>query len=288
MKAPKILILGGYGMLGHKLWQNLSKEYEVYATCRKIRPDLNEAHDFDAAHLIPHVTVENFDSIISSITSIQPDIVVNCIGIIKQTAQAKKAIPSILINALFPHQLASLCKEASIYLFHFSTDCVFSGKKGMYTETDVSDAEDLYGRTKYLGEVNQKGSITIRSSVIGKEVTGRKGLLEWFLSNKGGSVNGFTNAIYTGFTVIEMSRIVDFIIKNHLGLSGVWQVASEPISKYDLLNIINLKLRLGITIHADDSYPCDRSLNGERFNKKTGYVPPSWDEMIDELSKEVI
>jgi dTDP-4-dehydrorhamnose reductase len=158
----------------------------------------------------------------------------------------------------------------------------------MYTETDVSDAEDLYGRTKYLGEVNEKGCITIRSSIIGKEVTGQKGLLEWFLSNKGGSVHGFTNAIYSGFTVIEMSRIVDFIIKNHLGLSGVWQVASEPISKYDLLNIINLKLRLGITIHADDSYPCDRSLNAERFHKKTGYVPPSWDEMIDELSKEVI
>jgi dTDP-4-dehydrorhamnose reductase len=275
-------------MLGHRLWQSLNNKHEVYATCREIRPDLNEAHNFDSTCLIPDVSVEDFNSIISCIDALNPDVVINCIGIIKQKSQAKETIPSILINALFPHLLATLCQAANIYLFHFSTDCVFSGKKGMYTETDVSDAEDLYGRTKYLGEVNERGCITIRSSIIGKEITGQNGLLEWFLSNKGGSVKGFTKAIYSGFTVLEMSRIVDFIIENNVGLSGVWQVASEPISKYDLLSKINSKLKLGITIIPDDSYICDRSLNGEAFNKKTGYSPPSWDEMIDELSREVL
>jgi len=219
MKNLKILILGAYGMLGHKLWQLLSNKHEVYASCREIRSDLNKAHNLDSTFLIPDVSVEDFNSIISSIATIKPHVVINCIGIIKQKPQAKEAIPSILVNALFPHQLASLCKAASIYLFHFSTDCVFSGKKGMYTEADFSDAEDLYGRTKYLGEVNERGCITIRSSIVGKEITGQNGLLEWFLSNKGGSVKGFTKTIYSGFTVLEMSKIVAFIMENHFGLS---------------------------------------------------------------------
>lgn len=290
MKNTKILILGAYGMLGHKVFQFLGKEkeYEVYATCRTTRADLNRDHNLDSAHLIPNVTVENYDSVVSAIAMIHPDVVINCIGIIKQKEQAKEAISSIWINSLFPHRLASLCKAANARLLHFSTDCVFSGKKGMYTEADVSDAEDLYGRTKYLGEVTEKGCITIRSSIIGREITGRNGLLEWFLSNKGGSVRGFTNAIYSGFTTAEMSRIVDFIIKNHPDLFGVWQVASKPISKYDLLNMINSKLKLGITVHPDDSFHCDRSLNGDSFYERTGYTPPSWDEMIDKLSKERI
>lgn len=288
MKNAKILILGAYGMLGHKLFQSLGKEYEIYATCRNIRFDLNEVRNFDSTRLIPNVTAENFHNVVSTVAMISPTVVINCIGITKQKVQAEEAIPSIQINALFPHRLASLCKAANAHLFHFSTDCVFSGKKGMYIEADVSDAEDLYGRTKYLGEVSEKGCITIRSSIIGREITGRNGLLEWFLSNKGGSVRGFTNAIYSGFTTIAMSRIVDFIIKNHPYLSGLWHVASKPISKFDLLDLINSKLKLGITIHPDDSFRCDRSLSGEAFNRRTGYMPPSWDEMIDELSKERI
>jgi len=273
-------------MLGHKLFQSLGETYELYATCRSIRPDLNVAHNFDSARLIPDVTAENFDSVISCLSRICPDVVINCIGIIKQKEQATEAIPSIQINSLFPHRLASLCKAANARLFHFSTDCVFSGKGGMYVETDVSDAEDLYGRTKYLGEISEKGCVTIRSSIIGREISERNGLLEWFLSNKGGSVKGFTNAIYSGFTTIEMSRIVDLIIKKHPDLFGVWHVASKPISKYDLLQLIDSKLNLEITVDLNDSFCCDRSLNGDAFNKKTGYVPPSWDEMIDELSKE--
>ena len=288
MKNPKILILGAYGMLGHTLWQSLGKEYEVYATCRDIRPDLNHTYNLDSARLIPNVTVENFDSVISSLATIHPEIVMNCIGIIKQKAQAKEAITSIQINALFPHRLASLCRAANARLLHFSTDCVFSGEKGMYTEADIPDAEDLYGRTKYLGEVSEKGCITIRSSIIGREITGRRGLLEWFLSNKGGSVRGFTNAIYSGFTTIEMARIVKLIIKNHPELFGIWHVRSKPISKFDLLNGINSELELGITIHPDDSFRCDRSLNAEAFNRKTGYSPPSWEAMIGELSRERI
>jgi len=288
MKDAKILILGAYGMLGHKLFQSLGRQYEAYATCRSVRPDLNETHNLDSDRLFPNVTAENFDSVVSALSRICPDVVINCIGIIKQREQSGEAIASLQINAVFPRRLASLCKSAKTRLFHFGTDCVFSGKRGMYTERDIPDAEDLYGRTKYLGEVSDEGCITIRSSIIGREIAGREGLLEWFLSNKGGSVKGFTKAIYSGFTTTEMSRIVNLIITNHTDLYGVWHVASKPISKFDLLHLVNSKLSLGITIRPDDTFRCDRSLNGDGFNQRTGYCPPSWDEMIDELSKESI
>ena len=282
----RILILGAYGMLGHSLWRTLGKKYEVYATCRNIRPDLDRIHGLDSARLIPDVTVERFNSVIESIASTRPDFIVNCIGIVKQKAQAKEAIASIQINASFPHGLACLCKTADTHLLHFSTDCVFSGRKGMYTEADISDAEDLYGRTKYLGEVGGEGCTTIRSSFIGREIAGRRGLLEWLLSNRGGSVRGFTNAVYSGFTTMEMTRIVSLIIENRPKLFGVWHVASTPIRKFDLLSEINSRLKLGITIYPDDSFRCDRSLNAEAFNRESGYSPPSWDAMIDELSGE--
>ena len=282
----RILILGAYGMLGHKLWRILGRKHETYATCRASRRGLDLAFCLDSARLIPNVTAEYFDSVIESIDSVCPDVVINCIGIVKQRPQAKETIPSILVNALFPHRLASLCKRTNTRLIHFSTDCVFSGKKGMYVETDIPDAEDLYGRTKHLGEVNEEGCVTIRSSIIGRELTGRMGFLEWVLSNKGGAVSGFTNAIYSGFTTTEMARIVDLIIKDHPNLSGLWHVASYPIRKFDLLDKINSKLNLGITIYSEPNFYCDRSLNAEAFNKKTGYIPPSWDAMIEGLSEE--
>ena len=282
----RILILGAYGMLGHKLWRILGRKHETYATCRASRRGLDLAFCLDSARLIPNVTAEYFDSVIESIDSVCPDVVINCIGIVKQRPQAKETIPSILVNALFPHRLASLCKRTNTRLIHFSTDCVFSGKKGMYVETDIPDAEDLYGRTKHLGEINEKGCVTIRSSIIGRELTGRMGFLEWVLSNKGGAVSGFTNAIYSGFTTTEMARIVNLVIKDYPELSGVWHVASKPISKFDLLNKINSKLNAGIIIRPDGNFCCDRSLNAEAFNKKTGYIPPSWDVMIEGLSEE--
>ncbi|KCZ72167.1 dTDP-4-dehydrorhamnose reductase [Candidatus Methanoperedens nitroreducens] len=281
-----LLILGAYGMLGHKLFQKLSQHFDTYATCRNIRKEEWISQILPTDRLIPSVQAEDFDSILKAINAVRPDAIINCIGIIKQLDAAKDPIPSIAINALFPHQLAAVCQAQGIRLIHFSTDCVFSGKNGMYTHKDIADAEDLYGRTKFLGEVGGKGCITIRSSIIGRELGTRHGLLEWFLSQAGGTVKGYRKAIYTGFTTIEMSHIVNKILVNHPDLSGVWHVASSPISKYDLLCHINEKMVLNVRIEPDDQFICDRSLDGRLFAKQTGYVAPSWDKMIEELAKD--
>ena len=282
----KLLILGAYGMLGHKLFQKLSQHHDTYATCRSIRTDDISSRILPCDRLLPTVQAENFDSVLQAMAKVHPDAVINCIGIIKQLDEAKDSIHSIAINALFPHRLAVACQVASIRLIHFSTDCVFSGRRGMYTLHDISDAEDLYGRTKYLGEVGGEGCLTIRSSFIGRELGSQSSLMEWFLSQAGGRVKGFRRAIYSGFTTIEMSRIVAKILIHHPDLSGVWQVASSPISKYELLCLINEKMGLNIPIEPDDQFVCDRSLDGRLFAEQTGYIAPNWDNMIEELAKE--
>ncbi len=282
----KLLILGAYGMLGHKLFQKFGQQFDTYATCRSIRTSDGLSRIFPHDRLLSGVQAENFDSVLHAIDKVHPDAVINCIGIIKQLDEAKDPIPSIAINALFPHRLAVTCQAAGIRLIHFSTDCVFSGRNGMYTHQDISDADDLYGRTKYLGEVSGKGCLTIRSSFIGHELDSQSSLVEWFISQAGGKVKGFRKAIYTGFTTIEMSRIVANLLVNQPDLHGIWQVASTPISKYDLLCLINKKMDLNIQIEPDDQFVCDRSLDGQLFDERTGYAAPSWDKMIEELAKD--
>lgn len=282
----KILILGAYGMLGHKLFNILSQHFDVYATCRNIRKEKCLSQILPHERLVSDVPAENFDSVRQAITKVRPDALLNCIGIIKQLDASKDPIPSIAINALFPHQLASFCQTKGIRLIHFSTDCVFSGKKGMYTHQDKSDADDLYGRTKYLGEVGSEGCLTIRSSIIGRELGTAHGLVEWFISQAGGAVKGYRKAIYTGFTTLEMSNIVSKILVEHPYLSGIWQVASVPISKYELLCKINENMGLNIQIEPDDQFVCDRSLDGRLFAERTGYKAPDWNSMIEEMAKD--
>ncbi len=178
----KILILGAYGMLGHKIFQVLSGKFNVYATCRTYREEWNRILPED--RLFPGVQAEIFDSVVNVFAEVKPDVVINCIGIVKQLDAAKDPIPSITINALLPHKLALLCQRTGVRFIHLSTDCVFSGEKGNYSEKDFSDARDIYGRTKYLGEVDGEGCFTIRSSIIGKELGSCNGLLEWLVSQR--------------------------------------------------------------------------------------------------------
>jgi len=280
----KVLILGAYGMLGHAMFGILKNKFDTYATCRTFKKGWQ--HILHADSLITDVQAEVFHSVVKAFALSQPDVVINCIGIVKQLDAAKDPVPSIKINSLFPHELALLCQSRGARLIHFSTDCVFSGKKGNYREDDIHDAEDLYGRTKYLGEVSGKGCLTIRSSIIGRELGTKHGLVEWFLSQSGKKVKGYSQAIYTGFTTNAMARIVRELIENHPSLSGIWHVASEPISKYDLLRKINEKMKLNIEIEKDIQFECDRSLNGERFARETGIVAPSWEMMIEDLVDE--
>ena len=276
------MVLGIYGMLGHKLVKTLASQHEVWGTCRNLKA-------FDIMpkdRIIQNVNVDDFQSVIDAIDKINPDVVINCIGLIKQLKGADELLTSLEINSMFPQKLAVACNARNIRMIHFSTDCVFSGNKGMYKQSDIPDAVDAYGKTKFLGEIKGDNCLTIRSSIIGRELGTKNGLLEWFISNRGKTVQGYQNAIYSGFTTKEMGNIVNMIIMNHPDLSGVWQVASQSISKFELLNLINTKFNLDIEIEPFDDFYCDRSLDGSEFSMKTGYKPPSWENMVEAISQD--
>ena len=282
----KVLVLGASGMLGHKLLQNLPSRFEVTGTLRGDPREYAGHPVLGSARLIGDVQSHDFDSVTRALAIARPDVVVNAIGLIKQLPGAKDPLPSLTINSLFPHRLAQLTQAAGARLVHISTDCVFSGNKGHYTEDDPTDADDLYGRSKLLGEVSGPGCITLRTSIIGRELKTTSGLVEWFISQRGKTVNGFAGAIYTGFTTIALVELIALLIAKHPEISGVWQASSEPISKYDLLVKIDAALDLGITVRREENFRCDRSLCSERLRKALNYTPPTWDEMIDGLARD--
>ena len=232
------------------------------------------------------VEVFDFDSVVRVLADVQPQVIINCIGIVKQLPTAHDPVISLAVNSLFPHRLMNLCRASRARLIHISTDCVFNGRRGRYTEADVSDAEDLYGRSKYLGEVDAPGCLTLRTSIIGRELQTASGLVEWFLSRRGQTVKGYRQAIYSGFTTQALARIIADVIERQPELSGVYQVSSEPITKYDLLQLIRAEMNLPITIEADDTVRIDRSLNSARFRSVTGFTPPAWHEMIREMAHD--
>lgn len=277
----KILILGGSGMLGHRLWINLSKYHETWVTIRGDNAQFPDVPEFPRQYIRQHVDALIFDEVIRALASIQPDLVINCIGLIKQQGHlAKDPIFSISLNALLPHRISLICRSANIRMIHISTDCVFSGKRGNYTEADQSDAEDLYGRTKFLGEVAYPPhTITLRTSIVGRELKTHLGLIEWFLAQNT-TIRGFKKAIYTGFTTDELSRIILEYVIPHPELVGVYHVSSNAISKYDLLMLIRQITSHPVEIIPDETFECDRSLDSSRFRQATGYIPPSWEEMI--------
>jgi dTDP-4-dehydrorhamnose reductase len=283
----KLLILGGDGMLGHQLVRQLSARHEVRATVHQPLPAYAAHAIFTAGNTIDRVDARDTGRLGGVIASVRPEAVINCIGIVKQRPDAKSPIPSLEINALLPHRLLEMCGRAGARLIHFSTDCVFSGRAGSYRESDTPDPPDLYGRTKLLGEVDEAPGLTLRTSIIGLELARRTGLIEWFLAQRG-AIRGYRGAIYTGLTTLEMARLVARLLEQHPRLTGVWHVASAPITKYDLLVDLAAKLgRTDVSIAPDDGLACDRSLNADRFQAATGYAPPSWDRMLTELAEEI-
>lgn len=289
MRTEKVLVFGVTGMLGHTLFNQLSKHnrFDVYATVRS----LDGLSIWFSTKLMEkirgNVDADNFNTIIRVIADLKPDVVINCIGIIKQISAAQDPIISISINALFPHRLALACKAADARMIHVSTDCVFDGAKGNYSENDQSNATDLYGRTKFLGEVYYPYCVTLRTSIIGHEMKGKHGLIEWFLAQKG-KVQGFTNAIYSGFPTVEMARIIgEYVIPNP-DLKGLYHVSSDPISKYKLLQLVADKYKKQIEVEPFDDLRLDRSLDSTLFRSITGYTPPSWPELVDRMYRDFI
>lgn len=284
----RILILGGDGMLGHQLLRSWQSRHEVRVTLKLPLPHYSIYGLFGAGNSISGVDARRIESVERALDQHAPHAVVNTIGIVKQRAASLEAIPSIEVNALFPHRLALACERRGVRLIHMSTDCVFSGRKGGYGESDVPDPVDLYGRTKLLGELSEPQCVTLRTSIIGRELSRKMSLIEWYLSQKG-AIRGFDRAIYSGFTTSEMARVIEHVLCRHADLSGLWHVASTPISKFDLLSRLNNLLGRDhdVAVERDTSFVCDRSLDGGAFAQRTGYRAPSWDAMLGELRQQI-
>jgi dTDP-4-dehydrorhamnose reductase len=278
----KILVLGASGMLGHKVWSILGSRFETLGTVRE-----PTAHPVFAGgdRIVTGVRVDDFPSVHRVVSEGRPDVVVNCVGIVKQLSAAHAHIPSITVNALFPHQLADLTASIGARMIQISTDCVFSGRRGGYREDDEPDPIDLYGRTKLLGETGYDHTLTIRTSIIGRELAGAHGLLEWFLAQEG-EVRGYTKAIFSGVTTQTLAETIAQLIVDQPALAGTWHVAGEKISKYDLLCRLAELYERDVEIKPDDSVVIDRSLDDTRFRTATELPRPGWDDMLEELRRD--
>ena len=276
----KILVLGASGMLGNAVFRVLagSPQSDVVGTVRSSR-SVGLLPNILRERLISGVDVENSDTLVFLFSKIRPTVVVNCIGLVKQLAESDDPLQAIPVNSILPHRLARLCDAVGARLVHMSTDCVFSGKEGMYTEADFADADDLYGRSKFLGEVDYPNAITLRTSIIGHERDGARSLINWFLSQEG-RVKGYARAVFSGLPTVEIARIIrDYVIPNP-ELHGIFHLSAEPINKFDLLTLVAEVYGKSIEIVSDDKLVIDRSLDSTRFRQATGFSHEPWPELI--------
>ena len=280
----KILVLGITGMLGNTVFKVLSQspEHQVIGTLR----DKKMLEHFDlqqVGEIITGLDVLDAEALSETIHTIQPQVVINCIGVIKQLDNAKDPLAVLPLNSLFPHQLAKLCKSINAKLIHISTDCVFNGRKGMYKEEDVSDAEDLYGKSKYIGELHDlPHAVTLRTSIIGHELNSQDSLVDWFLSQQN-TVKGYKKAIFSGLPTIELAHVIEKFVLPRPEMTGLYHVSVDPIDKYSLLTLIATVYGKEIDIVADEAVIIDRSLNSDKFKATTGYQPPNWRALVETM-----
>ncbi|HIF9248502.1 TPA: dTDP-4-dehydrorhamnose reductase family protein [Photobacterium damselae] len=283
----KILVVGATGMLGYSIFSNLSESenLDVYGTVRNIKG--LEKFFLSDDKLILDIDVNDFKSLERAVTAIKPDVVINCIGLIKQHDVSKQHIESININALLPHKIAQLCDAFEARLIHFSTDCVFDGKTGNYVESDLPTATDLYGKSKCLGEVDYGRHVTLRTSIIGHELKSSVSLVDWFLSQED-TVKGFSRAVFSGLPTAYIAKVLkDYVLPNSF-LSGLYQLSVDPIDKYTLISKVASVYNKQIKIEKFEDFVIDRSLNSAQFREKTGFIPPSWDELIEFMYSDYI
>lgn len=282
----KALVLGASGMLGNAVMRVFSerKDWEVHGTMRSTSS--RRFFPSEIANKLHHgVDVEDYDGMLSVFSAVRPQFVVNCIGQVKQIESADDPLRAIPINALLPHRLARLCELVGARLVHISTDCVFSGARGGYRETDTPDAQDLYGRAKLLGEVDYAHAITLRTSIIGHELRSAHGLVEWFLSQER-ECYGYTRAIFSGLPTVVLASVIRDVVASRPDLHGVYHVAAAPIAKYDLLRLIAEIYGKKIEIIPDDLLHIDRSLNSSRFQEATEFVAPDWPELVMQMHEQ--
>jgi dTDP-4-dehydrorhamnose reductase len=283
----RVLVLGASGMLGNAMLRLFARSdgYAAIGAVRTLAPPLKSLAD--GANFITGLDAESADSIARAFAEARPDVVINAVGLIKQLNGGNTVASAVPINTLLPHRLQMLAEIAGARLVHISTDCVFSGSKGGYLETDKADAADVYGLSKYLGEVEAPNAVTLRTSIIGHELASANGLIEWFLAQKHG-IKGFTKAIFSGLPTIELARVVRDYVLPHPELTGLYHVSADPISKYDLLRLVSAAYRHDIAIEPDTSLVIDRSLNSDRFRGVTGYTPPSWPQLVETMKQSRI
>lgn len=279
-KKTRVLVIGASGMLGNAVLRLFAEDdrFDVAGSARSAG-FLARLPESLRPRIVLGVDVDNADSLARLFATARPDVVINCVGLVKQLAEADDPLAAIPINALLPHRLARLCDVAGARLVHVSTDCVFSGRTGGYTEADAPDATDLYGRSKLMGEVDYPHAITLRTSIIGHELGSAHGLVGWFLAQEG-AVKGFTRAIFSGLPTVELARVIRDHVLPHPELHGLYHVSAAPIAKFDLLNLVARAYDRSTQIAPDDRLVIDRSLDSSRFRAATGYAPPDWTELI--------
>lgn len=276
----KILILGATGMLGNAVFRYFhgSDNFSAVGSIRSSVPPDTWSTAL-CSDVVCNIDVEDEINLRNLFRFVNPDTVVNCVGLVKQLVNSKDPVIAITINSLLPHRLAKLCDEWDARLIHVSTDCVFDGKRGLYREEDASDAKDLYGKSKYLGEVDYPNAVTLRTSIIGHEINGGHSLVNWFLAQEG-TAKGFNRAVFSGLPTVELARVIrDYVIPN-VKLRGVYHVSSDSINKFDLLKLVATIYEKNIEIIAEDNLVIDRSLDSSRFRQITGYKSPAWTDLV--------
>lgn len=280
----RVLVLGVSGMLGNAMVNVFSQDpsYEVWGTLRSASAQRYFVEE-QRQRMLVGIDVLDHDALVRALDTVRPDVVINCVGLIKQLADAKDPLSTLPVNAMFPHRLARLCGLAGIRVIHVSTDCVFSGKKGLYTEGDLSDAEDLYGKSKFIGELHDfEHAVTLRTSIIGHELNSNFALVDWFLAQTG-EVRGYAKAIFSGLPTVELAAVIKDHVLVHPGLHGLYHVAAQPVAKLELLRLIADQYAKAINIVPDEGLVIDRSLDCERFRLATGYVAPEWPKLIERM-----
>lgn len=287
MTRLRILVLGASGMLGSQAIRVLAPDFDVWGACRDtdVLPDLGVSQD----QIIAGLDAMDHNSIYDLIAQVGPDVVINAVGIVKQLENAKAAIPSITVNSLWPHVVADACAQVGARMVHVSTDCVFSGHttpQGGYRESDTPDANDLYGRSKLLGEVvDAPNAITLRTSIIGWQIGPQTSLIGWFAEHRAEPIKGYTKAVFSGLSTAALIRVIRDVVIPNTELSGLYHVSVEPIDKHTLLTSLAQYCGWDVDITPSDDLVVDKTLNSERFQKETGWKPPSWDEMLSELAE---
>ena len=285
MSTNRILVVGASGMLGHEAIRVLAPDFEVWGACRnpETLPDLGIPSD----RLLGGLDATNPADAYELLDMVQPDVVINALGIVKHLPEASDAILSIEVNSLWPHVLADACARADARMVHVSTDCVFSGSRGGYVEDDVPDAFDLYGRSKLLGEVTDRDNvITLRTSIIGWQLGEPTGLVGWFAAHRSEALRGFTKAVFSGLTTQALTETIRDVVLPDADMSGLWHLSAEPIDKHALLSKLAGYLGWNVQLTPSEEFVIDRSLDSARFRARTGWTPASWDEMLEALAAE--